>query len=59
MTIIYIYRNVTLIDKVYRNKTTWTLKTLFMFLHNFLYDYDEAKMQWLEEHDQLMEYILL
>ena len=54
MTIIYIYWNVSILDKVYRKNHLNLEQTLLMLLY-FMYDYDEARIQWLEEHDQLME----
>jgi len=54
MTIIYIYWNVSINDKVYRKNHLNLEQTLLMLLY-FMYDYDEARIQWLEEHDQLME----
>ena len=52
MTIIYIYWNVSIIDKVYRKNHFRILEKHFKY---FIYDYYEAKMQLLEEHDQLIE----
>mgnify|MGYP007133245789 CR=1 FL=1 len=54
MTIIYIYWNVSIIDKVYRKNHLNLEQTLLTLLY-FMYDYDEARIQLLVDHDQLME----